>query len=195
MLAAARVRYFTESDWRIGERVHLLGDLATSGCVQILVGIESLVHTYRGLGEKQTDLVRILTALDAVQDHGIAVIGCFVLGADGETSASVAGLTEFLLGCQLADVQVTLQTPFPGSPLRQRLAKAGRLLVDRDWDHYTLFDVTFLPDCMTVAELERGYRELASVVYSADENKRRSRIRRNIWAKSVLARKAADFDV
>jgi radical SAM superfamily enzyme YgiQ (UPF0313 family) len=164
--------------------------LAASGCVQVLVGIESLVHTYRGFGKKQTDLTRIMAALDAVQDHGIAVIGCFVLGADGETSASIAGLTQFLLDCRLADVQVTLQTPFPGSPLRERLSKAGRLLVGRGWDHHTLFDVTFLPDSMTVAELESGYRELAGVVYSAVENKRRSKIRRSIWAKSIPASRA-----
>jgi radical SAM superfamily enzyme YgiQ (UPF0313 family) len=187
VLAAANIRYFTESDWRIGEREDLLRDLAASGCVQVLVGIESLVHAYLGFGKKQTDLPRVIAALDAVQEHGIAVIGCFVLGADGETTASVKRLTQFLLNCRLADVQVTLQTPFPGSPLRKRLAKAGRLLVGRDWDHYTLFDVTFLPDSMTVAELERGYRELAGVVYSAVENERRSKIRRSIWAKSALA--------
>lgn len=190
VLAAAKIPYFTETDWRIGERLDLLRELAASGCVQVLVGIESLVHIYRGFGKKQADLARIMAALDTVQDHGIAVIGCFVLGADGETTASIAGLTQFLLDCQLADVQVTLQTPFPGSPLRERLAKAGRLLVDRPWDHYTLFDVTFRPDSMTVTELERGYRELAAVVYSAVENKRRSKIRRTVWARSPITSKA-----
>jgi radical SAM superfamily enzyme YgiQ (UPF0313 family) len=129
-----------------------------------------------------------MSALYAVQDHGIAVVGCFVLGADGETSASVMSLAQFLLDCQLADVQVTLQTPFPGSPLRKRLAKAGRLLTDRDWDYYTLFDVTFLPDLMTVSELEGAYRELTGVVYSAAENRRRMSIRHRIWEKSHKAR-------
>jgi len=128
-----------------------------------------------------------LTALDAVQDHGIAVVGCFVLGADGETPGSIGGLAQFLLDCGLADVQVTLQTPFPGSPLRKRLGQAGRLRADRNWDYYTLFDVTFLPDAMTVAELEQSYRQLAGVVYSAAENLRRLGIRRKIWAKSPLA--------
>ena len=188
VLAEANLRYFTESDWRIGERVALLSDLAASGCVQVLVGIESLVHRYRGFGEKEADLCRVMAALDAIQDHGIAVVGCFVLGADGETKDSIANLTEFLLACQLADVQVTLQTPFPGSPLRKQLLREGRLLSDRDWDYYTLFDVTFLPDCMTVSELEDEYRKLAGVVYSTAEKKRRSGIRKRIWAKSRIAR-------
>lgn len=188
VLADANVRYFTETDWRVGERTDLLRDLAASGCVQLLVGVESLVYTYRGFGDKQADLGRLMAALYAIQDHGIAVCGCFVLGADGETAASIMSLAQFLVDCRLADVQVTLQTPFPGSPLRKRLAKAGRILADRDWDYYTLFDVTFVPDSMTVPELESSYRKLAGVVYSAAENRRRMSIRRRIWEKSHDAR-------
>jgi radical SAM superfamily enzyme YgiQ (UPF0313 family) len=188
VLADAGLRYFTESDWRIGERIALLSDLAASGCVQVLVGIESLVHSYRGLGEKRAELRRVMAALEVIQDHGIAVVGCFVLGADGETRGSIANLTQFLLDCPLADVQVTLQTPFPGSPLRKRLAKEGRIISDRGWDHYTLFDVTFVPDCMTVPDLEDAYRKLVTVVFSTAENKRRASIRRRIWAKSRKAR-------
>jgi len=191
-LADANIRYFTESDWRIGERKDLLIDLAASGCVQILVGVESLVHKYGGFGEKQADLSRLMASLYNVQDHGIAVVGCFVLGADGETGRSVMNLAQFLVDCQLADVQVTLQTPFPGSPLRKRLARQGRILADRDWDHYTLFDVTFTPDAITVSELERYYRELAAVVYSATENRRRMNIRRTIWGKSSTVRKQSN---
>jgi radical SAM superfamily enzyme YgiQ (UPF0313 family) len=188
VLADANIRYFTESDWRIGERTDLLKDLAASGCVQLLVGVESLVYAYRGFGDKQADLGRVMAALYAIQDHGIAVCGCFVLGADGETTASIISLAQFLVDCRLADVQVTLQTPFPGSPLRKRLAKEGRILSDRDWDYYTLFDVTFVPDSMKVSELESSYRELAGVVYSAAQNDRRMSIRRRIWGKARDAR-------
>ena len=188
VLFDAGLRYFTESDWRIGERVDLLRDLAASGCVQVLVGIESLVHSYPGFGAKKAELCRVMAALEAIQDHGIAVVGCFVLGADGETKESIANLTQFLLDCPLADVQVTLQTPFPGSPLRKRLAREGRIISDRGWEYYTLFDVTFVPDCMTVPDLEDAYRGLAAVIFSASENRRRASIRKRIWTKSRIAR-------
>ena len=180
----AGVRYFTESDWRIGERPEVLKKLAASGCVQVLIGIESLVHVYRGFGQKRAAVHRIMAAIEAIQDHGVAVIGCFVIGGDGETAASLAKLTQFIIDSPLADVQVTLQTPFPGSPLRQKLSRAGRLLADRNWSYYTLFDVTFAPDQLSVVELERGFRDLASVVYSASQNDRRFGIRRKIWSKA-----------
>lgn len=78
---------FPKVIWRIGERVALLSDLAASGCVQVLVGIESMVHSYPGFGEKKADLCRVMAALEAIQDHGV---GCFVLGANGETRESIA---------------------------------------------------------------------------------------------------------
>ncbi len=184
---SAGIRYFTECDWRIGEKPRVLEGLAESGCVQVLVGIESLVHGYHGFGPKRAELPRIMAALDAIQDHGVAVVGCFVIGGDGETASSLESLTRFLLDARLADVQVTVQTPFPGSSLYRNLESAGRLLPDCNWSHHTLFDVTFLPDRMSVAELERGFRELAAAVYSASERDRRYSIRRKIWRKSVLA--------
>ena len=184
-LAAADVRYFSESDWRVGENRPLLDMLAKSGCVQLLVGIESLVFRYPGMGVKQAELDRLLDAVVAIQDAGIAVNGCFIIGAEGETIASIERLVDFLRDAPLADVQLTLQTPFPGSPLYERLKRAGRLLPDRDWSHYTLFDVTYQPDRMSVAQLEHSYREAVAAVFSPAESARRKRIRRQIWNRSA----------
>jgi hypothetical protein len=66
----------------------------------------------------------------------------------------------------LYDVQVTLQTPFPGTPLYRRLHNAGRLLYPTDWKRYTLSDVTHRPARMTVEELTQGFRRLVSRLYA-----------------------------
>ncbi|HEX2473645.1 MAG TPA: cobalamin-dependent protein [Lacipirellulaceae bacterium] len=187
-LAEAGARYFTEVDWRIGERPALVRDMAASGCVQVLVGIESLVFRYPGMGDKAAGLERVLDALAAIQQAGIAVIGCFIVGADGETRASLDRLLQFLRETELADIQVTLHTPFPGTALRARLAREGRLLEDRDWSHYTLFDVTFRPDQLTVAELETGYRELLRSAFDEAETARRAAIRRDVWRRNPVLR-------
>jgi radical SAM superfamily enzyme YgiQ (UPF0313 family) len=181
LLGEFDVRYFTECDWRIGERTELLHALADSGCVQVLVGIESLVFRYPGMGHKQSELDRIMAAVDAIQSHGIVVNGCFIVGADGETPTSIERLVAFVLESDLAEVQLTLQTPFPGTGLHRRLEREGRLLPDRGWSHYTLFDVTTQPDAMSVAQLERGFREALSAVYSESAHHRRAAIRREVW--------------
>jgi radical SAM superfamily enzyme YgiQ (UPF0313 family) len=174
------IRYFTECDWRLGERPEVLRMLAASGCAQVLVGLESQVFRYSGMGAKTASWQRMMDSVDAIQDAGVPVNGCFILGAEGETRASLDRLTRYILESPLAEVQITLQTPFPGAELYRRLKRAGRLLPDRDWSHYTLFDVTFQPDKMTVEQLERGFREVVSAVFAASASQRREQIRRRI---------------
>ncbi len=184
VLGAAETRYFTEADWRIGERPELLRSLAASGCVQLLVGIESLVFRYPGMGAKQAEMERVLDAVRAIQEAGVAVNGCFIAGAEGETDASLHALTEFILGSPFAEVQVTVQTPFPGTALYHRLKKRGRLLPYRGWSHYTLLDVTYTPDNMSVEQLESGFRRVLAVVHGPAATERRNRIRREVWKRN-----------
>ena len=41
--------------------------------------------------------------------------------------------THFVEQLELYDVQVTLATPFPGTPFYKRLLKQGRLMQERPW--------------------------------------------------------------
>ncbi|MBC8350910.1 MAG: B12-binding domain-containing radical SAM protein [Planctomycetes bacterium] len=183
-IESANARFFTEADWRIGERPELLKQLAASGCVQVLLGIESLVFRYPGMGPKQSEFQRIMTAVDAIQDAGIVANGCFIVGADGETDESLDRLIKFILNSRLGEVQITLQTPFPGTALRRKLSIDGRLLADRDWSHYTLFDVTYRPDQISVKQLERGFRRVIRAVFDSAANKKRGELRKSIWRKN-----------
>ena len=53
VIREAGIHYFTESDWRIGEDPDLVKALARSGCVQVLVGVESLGFGIREWAEKE----------------------------------------------------------------------------------------------------------------------------------------------
>ncbi|MDA7979518.1 MAG: B12-binding domain-containing radical SAM protein [Pirellulales bacterium] len=180
-LGDSGARYFTEVDWRIGERPDVLQRLAESGCVQVLIGVESLEFRYPGMGAKQGQTERMMDAIRAIQEAGVVVNGCFIVGADGETDASLDHLTRFILESPLAEVQITLQTPFPGTGLFERLKHRGRLLADRGWSHYTLFDVTYHPKPLTVEQLESGFRRVLASVFAKPEVERRSALRKDIW--------------
>lgn len=185
MLEAFRrsnVRWFTECDWRIGERPEVLDRLAESGCAQLLVGIEALeLSAFSGLGAKRAPLSRVMDALHNVQNAGIAVIGCFVVGTDLDDEHQLHLLAQWLMEAPLADVQITVQTPFPGTPLRSRLAKEGRLLPNRGWESCTLFDVAYQPARMSVESLERSFRNLVSMVFARDVAAKRDAIRERVW--------------
>lgn len=180
-LGESDARWFTEADWRLGENPAVLERLAQSGCVQVLVGLESLVHQHAGMGAKKSEMPRMLDAVRAIQAAGVAVIGCFIVGSDGEDEASLDRLVDFLQHDPCADAQVTLQTPFPGTALRRRLQREGRLLQDRDWSHCTLFDVTYRPDQMTPEALQSGYARVLASAFDERAHRRRGAIRREIW--------------
>jgi radical SAM superfamily enzyme YgiQ (UPF0313 family) len=181
------LRWFTESDISIGQDRELLREMKESGCAQILVGLESPqaaaldgVETRSNWKRRQLDDYR--RSIDAIQQAGITVNGCFVLGLDGTDASSFDAVHDFVRETGLYEVQITVMTPFPGTPLYARLLAQGRILHPGAWERCTLFDVNFVPERMSVEELERGFRDLMSRMYRHDfvtERRRRffSRLR------------------
>lgn len=172
------IRWFTETDVSVAEDEELLSLMRDSGCAQVLIGFESPSRSaLNGMEErmnwKAKQLDRYLQAITRIQDHGITVNGCFILGLDGTDVTSFDDVWNFVRDSRLYEVQITVLTPFPGTPLYGRLQAEGRLLRDNAWELCTLFDVNFKPDHMGVSELESGFRDLVEKLYSADFTKQR----------------------
>jgi hypothetical protein len=47
----------------------------------------------------------------------VSVNGCFILGLDAHTPGVFSDVVEFVRSSGLAEVQYTVLTPFPGTPL------------------------------------------------------------------------------
>jgi len=187
-LAARGVRWFTETDISIGDDPDFLRLLRTSGCKQVLVGLESPIATgLHGL-EQKADWKRRrfadnVAAVRRIQAHGIRVNACFVLGLDGHTPAIVDAVEEAVRTFVPFDVQVTVQTPFPGTPLHARLLRDGRLPDPAPWNRCTLFDVTYRPSHMTAQELRGCLLDLTRRLYTDEA----TRARRKGWRRSARA--------
>lgn len=177
-LAKRNTRWFTETDVRVGEDDRLLGLMRAAGCKQVLLGLEApTAQGTRGL-ELKTDFKRrsaprVPALVANIQRHGIRVNGCFILGLDGQTPDVFDAVETCARDLNLFDVQVTLQTPFPGTPLYDRLAAQGRLLEPDAWQRCTLFDLTYVPDPMSAEQLVSGFRGLVRRLYSRDATARR----------------------
>jgi hypothetical protein len=113
--------------------------------------------------------------VDTLQSRGVSVNDCFILGLDNHTPDIFPVLRDCVLKSRLAEVQFTVQTPFPSTPLAARLKREGRLLAKTYWDRYTLFDITYRPKLMSVAELEEGLRWLFAETYSKQATRERQR--------------------
>jgi radical SAM superfamily enzyme YgiQ (UPF0313 family) len=189
-LAAEKVRWFTETDVSVAEDEELLGLLRDAGCAQVLIGFESpLLEGLEGIERRRNwkarQRDRYLAAIRKIQSYGITVNGCFILGLDGTGPESFDQVGQFVRDSGLFDVQITVQTAFPGTPLYERLHREGRILRDGAWELCTLFDVNFRPRQMSVEALENGFRDLVVQLYSAEETRRRRRSFRNLWVESL----------
>jgi radical SAM superfamily enzyme YgiQ (UPF0313 family) len=175
-LERRKIRWFTETDISVSEDEELLTRMRRSGCAQVLIGLESPVKA--GLpgielnsNWKYRKFPYYREAIRTIQSHGISVNGCFVVGLDGHTGDVFDQIYEFVRETQLHEVQVTIQTPFPGTPLYDRLADANRLLEPVNWKKCTLFDVNFIPSPMTATQLTDGFRSLVTRLYSDEFTK------------------------
>ena len=169
-LRARRVKWFAETDVSVAEDDEFLAELREAGCAQVLIGLESPVSA----GLDRVELRRnwklrkepvYRDAVRRIQSHGVRVNACFVVGLDGHTSEVFDDVYRFAEEVAPYDVQVTLPTPFPGTPFYHQLKRQGRLLEDGAWEKCTLFDVNFVPTHMTPDELRQGFRDLVVKLY------------------------------
>jgi radical SAM superfamily enzyme YgiQ (UPF0313 family) len=178
-LRREEIHFFTETDVSVADDVELCDLLAESGCRQVLIGFESPrpddLDGVDPVAWKRKQAPQYRRVIDTLQSRGISVNGCFILGLDSHTPDVFSAVLEFVRSSGLAEVQYTVLTPFPGTPLYERLRREGRLLREKFWDACTLFDVNFQPKQMSVAELESGLRWLFENTYSRAETSQRAR--------------------
>ncbi len=183
------LKWFAETDISIADDIELLDLMRETGCAQVLIGLESPTESgLHGLELSNDWKFRKFPyykqAIRAIQARGITVNGCFVIGLDGHTTDIFEQVFSFVKEAELYEVQVTVMTPFPGTPLYTRLEKEGRLLEPQNWKKCTLFDINFKPAKMSVQELHDGFKKLAVDLYSDEfTNWRRNRFKQNIRKK------------
>ena len=172
------MRWFTEADISIAEDDELLGLMRDAGCKQVLIGLESprkssLDGVELNANWKLKQQEHYLQAIAKIQAHGIRVIGCFILGLDGDTPEVFGDVRRFAKESSLADVQITFLTAFPGTPLYHRLKQEGRIIRDQAWELCTLFDPNIRPKNMSLQELQSGFLGLAEALYSTQATQAR----------------------
>ena len=172
-LAPLRLKWFTETDISVAEDEDLLESMREAGCRQLLIGLESprpepLNGVEMRANFKARWFRRYADSLRQIQRHGITVNGCFILGLDGHTPAVFEQVLEFACAIPLYDVQITVLTAFPGTPLYARLLREGRILKPNRWDLCTLFDVNHAPRGMAPRQLEEGIHWLTERLYDAE---------------------------
>ena len=144
----------TRSDHILDEHLPLL---KRAGCWMISMGIETGNAELLGEHRSRADLELIRQKVRAIRAAGIRVKGLFIMGLPGETERTIDQSIDFALNLGLNDLNLTKFTPFPGSPLYEKVREQGEF--DETWERMNCLNFVFIPKGFTRERLEERYRE------------------------------------
>ncbi len=169
-LIPLKIRWVSQSSINAAHDEEFLELLVRSVCMGVLIGFESLNPANLAAMNKTFNTARggFEKALSNLRKHRIRVYGTFVFGYDGDTPESFAPTVEFARRHGFYIAAFNHLTPFPGTPLYQRLQAEGRLLYDAWWldDRYGYNRIPFQPRGMEPEELRQACLRARRSFYS-----------------------------
>lgn len=137
----------------------LMDLMAASGCLGNVIGFESLDPDNLSQMHKAQNLARFdgySDLLAALRSRHLQTWAAFLLGYDHETWESAQATCEWAIANKFTFAAFNILTPYPGTPLYERLKEEGRLLYDGTWwlhPDYRFNYAAFRPARMTADEL------------------------------------------
>jgi radical SAM superfamily enzyme YgiQ (UPF0313 family) len=169
-LAPLRIRWVTQMSINAAHDENFLAALAAGGCSGVLIGFESLDEAVLRTMRKRFNTMRggFTAALANLRRHGIRVYGTFVFGYDGERADAFDEAAQFAIDHRFYLAAFNHLTPFPGTPLFERLKREGRLIYERWWldPRYGYNGIPFQPSSMSPEEVRRGCLRARRKFYS-----------------------------
>lgn len=190
-LCAAIGREGLDIEWGAEATIDIGGDdevlraIRRAGCRILFIGLEtpnqrSLDSIKKPYAARDYD-----GSMSNLRRHGIAVAGYFIVGLDGDTRETFDDLFDFIHRTHVNLPIINVLLPAPGTPVFDRLAREGRLLV-RSEDEYLrnalFYNIScsscfYRPARMMASELENGLLELRRRLGSVRETLWRSMVR------------------
>jgi len=147
----------------------LLDLIAASGGRWIFVGLESidpgnLADVNKGFN-KPAEYAGILQGL---ADRGLYAITSFIFGMDGDRPGVATRTSEAIQSWPPGLPVFGLLTPYPATPLYDRLLTEKRLTRPQHWLDFRPFHMAFTPKNISITEAEAEVRKAWSESYSAE---------------------------
>lgn len=156
---------FTEASLNLADDEELMDMMVEAGFDKVFVGLETPAE--ESLAEcnkfqnKQRDMV---AAVKKIQNHGMQVLGGFIVGFDSDTPSIFDSQINFIQRIGVVTAMVGLLTALPKTRLYNRLKAEGRLLKDSSGNN-TDGSLNFVPN-MDTEEVISGYHRILNTIYS-----------------------------
>ncbi len=149
----------------ITKKPELVAKMRKAGCSTVCIGFESVNPSSLNEMKKGQTVEDIKRSMRVFHDNAIGVHGMFILGNDSDTKDTFKRTSEFCYKNEVDTVQYSILTPFPGTPLYEKLERENRIL-HKAWRFFDGLHPVFKPNNMTAYELIQGmikcYKEFFS---------------------------------
>ncbi|MFH0981086.1 MAG: radical SAM protein [Planctomycetota bacterium] len=165
-LEPLRIRWASQCDILISNHDRLLAAMRRSGCLGLILGLES--PNQAALSEAGKKYVRADTyawRIRKIQSYGISLWGAFIFGFDTDDWRTCRDTCRFAQGSDLVMSCYPILTPYPGTGIWHEYEQSGRI-VCRDWERFNGASVVYQPKRMTIAELRHAQMAAFAEFYS-----------------------------
>jgi radical SAM superfamily enzyme YgiQ (UPF0313 family) len=157
--------WFCQASLNFGDDEEVLSWASRAGCKMVFLGLEAeemdaLEEVHKQLNVKR-GVDSYAQAFYRIHQAGIAVLGAFIFGMDGDTSERLQRRADYMIHSGVDVMQTTFLTPLPGTRLFDRYHKEERLLYTdfpHDWEHYDMTEVVYRPGSLEPAQLTQTMR-------------------------------------
>ncbi len=158
-------KWVSQCTLHLADNSTLLNLAAKSGCMGMLVGLESISKDSLRASGKPINFSRYKEMIQRILDSGICIDGSFIFGFDNEDTSIFERTLEFIVKIRLPAATFSILTPYPGTKLMEKLKEEGRI-IDKNWEHYSATHAVFRPAKMTPDQLEEGRAWIKQEFYS-----------------------------
>lgn len=134
----------------------LLDRLKAAGCWMISLGIETGDEELLARHRQNPDLTMMAEKVRQIKQAGIRTKGLLMMGLPGETEASIQKSRDYVFSLPLDDFNLSKFTPFPGSPLYEKIHEFGTF--DENWEKMDCMHFLFIPDGITRERLDELFK-------------------------------------
>lgn len=158
-LAKYKIRWVSQASINAAHDEEFLDLISRSGCQGLLIGFESLDRKTLHMMKKKFNTMGggYEVALRNLRRYNIRLYSTFVFGYDLDTEETFDTAVEFANHHRFYMAAFNHLTPFPGTPLYERLKQDGRLLYDAWWldPSYSYNKIPFRPALLAPDELQQ----------------------------------------
>lgn len=169
-LIPLKIRWITQMSIDCAYDEELLDLMNQSGCMGILIGFETLNKHNLALMNKKFNTKHgdYTTSLEALQKYAIRIYATFVFGYDYDTPDSFEETLQFAIDQKFYIAAFNHLTPFPATPLYEKLKKEGRLVYEKWWldEKYRYNDLPFQPKHLLPEEITKRCVDARRQFYS-----------------------------